>query len=66
MLNSTPARKVVGGGLAATLTTLLIWVVETFSGIEIPQMVEGAILTVLVFLVGYFVPPSKNDQIVIP
>ncbi|MCE8005935.1 hypothetical protein [Aestuariivita sp.] len=69
MKNNIPTRKVAGGALAAALTSLLIWLLERvfLPGIlpdGIPAEIQGAILTVIVFLVGYYVPPAARDQIV--
>ena len=63
MATQIPARKVVGSSLAAALSVLLIWLVETTIGIDIPQAVEAAILSILVFVTGYFTPPSHHDQL---
>lgn len=66
MQNAQPARKVIGGTLAAALTTIVVWGVNA-SGVmtdPIPAHISGALTTVLTFLVGYYLPPSENDQIV--
>lgn len=59
-----PTRKVMAGTLAAALTTLIIYGLETGFGLQIPVTVSGAITTVLTFLTAYFIPPSEIDQIV--
>jgi len=63
MKTNVPARKVVGSTAAVALSTILIWLAKSQFGMEIPEAVEGAILTLLVFLTGYFTPPAAIDVI---
>ncbi|MEM1150198.1 MAG: hypothetical protein AAF683_02840 [Pseudomonadota bacterium] len=63
MATNTPARKVVGSSLAAALTIILIYVIEAAAGIDIPNYVEGAVLTVMVFVTGYLTPPAAIDTV---
>ena len=63
MVTQTPTRKVVSSSLSAPISILLIWVVETTTGIDIPPSVEAAILMILVFVTGYFTPPSSLDRL---
>lgn len=39
--------------VAAAVATIGVWAIESGTGIDIPQLVEGAITTVLVFVGGY-------------
>lgn len=66
MITAMPARKVVGGSLAAAIATIVVWVVNSFvlKDNPLPPHVAGAILTVVTFVVGYYVPPASQDQIV--
>ena len=64
MLHSTPARKVVAGSLGGAIGTILIWVLHDIVGLNPPVYVDTALVTVVVFVTGYFTPPSQNDQIV--
>jgi hypothetical protein len=67
MRTAAPARKVTAATMAAALATVLVWALNTFALPEaqhITETVAGAITTLLVGLVGYFTPPSPNDQIV--
>lgn len=61
MQTNTPARKVLGSTLAAALSVILIWVIESTAQVAIPEAVGAAILTVLVFITGYFTPPAAID-----
>lgn len=44
--------KVTAAVLAAAVTTLIAWLL-TLAGIELPNQVQGAITTILVFTAGY-------------
>ena len=63
MATAKPANKVVGGSVGAALTTIIFWFLAE-QGMEIPVPVQGAIVVVLTFLFGYFVPPGKADTTV--
>lgn len=63
MVTQTLTRKVVGSTLAAVLSVFLIWQAEATSGIDIPEVVEAAILTILVFVTGYYTPPSHLNRL---
>lgn len=65
MTNSTPARKVVAGSLSAAISTIVLWALKEFIGIEIPDAIQAAVLTVVVFVVGYLVPPSAEDTVML-
>lgn len=58
MSNLSP--KVVASTLAAAIVTILVWI-ATAAGVEVPTEVQGAIITILVFLAGYLrVDPSRS------
>lgn len=68
MISNTPARKVAASSLAAAITTLIVWVIgilvpETVLPEGVPNAIQGALLTVVVFVVGYYTPPAEGDQI---
>ena len=44
--------KVTAAVLAAAVTTLIAWLLAT-AGVELPNQVQGAITTILVFVAGY-------------
>lgn len=60
-----PAPKVlsaaIGAGAGAAVTTIGVWIFESATGIDIPALVEGAILTLATlgvsFLAGYVKRP---------
>jgi hypothetical protein len=49
-LNVNP--KVTAAVLAAAVTTLIAWLLA-LAGIQLPNEVQGAITTILVFVAGY-------------
>jgi hypothetical protein len=51
--------KVTAAVLAAAVTTVIAWLV-TFAGIELPNEVQGAITSILVFVAGYMTPASNT------
>lgn len=69
MQHASPARKVAGSTFAAAVTTLIIYILEAFVLVErlpdgIPGPIQGAAMTIVIFLVGYYLPPASRDQIV--
>lgn len=59
-----PVRKVTIGALAGAMSVMIIWVLKT-NGTEVPGEVASAFTTILTFVVGYVVPPSEFDQVVV-
>ena len=53
-MNISP--KVVASTLAAAIVTILVWALNQFAHIAIPDYVQGALTTILVSLGGYFTP----------
>ena len=47
--------KVTAAVLAAAVTTILAWLL-TLLGVELPNQVQGAVTSVLVFVAGYMTP----------
>ena len=52
--------KVTAAALAAALVTIIVWG-ASIGGVEIPTVVQGAIITILVAAAGYFVTdPARS------
>ncbi len=51
-MNISP--KVTAAALAAALVTIIVWG-ASLAGVEIPTVVQGAIITILVAAAGYVV-----------
>lgn len=54
--NAAPSRKVVVGGLAGALATILVWVSKTYGGVEMPAEIAVALSAVFTFILQYVVP----------
>jgi hypothetical protein len=64
MQHPAPARKVMGSALAGALTTIVVYVLNTYVlETPLPGEVAAAVATVVAFAVGYLLPPSERDQI---
>ncbi len=58
MFNISP--KVTAAALAAALVTIIVWG-ASLAGVEIPTVVQGAIITILVAAAGYVVrDPARS------
>ena len=51
--------KVTAAVLAAAVTTVIAWLL-TLAGIQLPNEVQGAITSILVFVAGYMTPASNT------
>ena len=52
--------KVTAAALAAAIVTIIVWG-ASLTGVEIPTVVQGAIITILVAAAGYFVTdPARS------
>ena len=49
----TISNKVTAATLAAAIVTLVVWI-ASLAGVEIPEVAQGAIITILVAIAGYF------------
>lgn len=54
------ASKVIGSTLGAALATVAIWLIEF--GVAIPDAVEGALVVIFTFAVGWWVPETRYYQ----
>lgn len=59
--NATPSRKVVVGGLAGSLVTILVWASKAYGHIEVPGEIAVAVSVVFTFILQYVVP-NKGDS----
>lgn len=53
---AAPVPKVVAATAAAAVTTIGVWLIEQFSGVEVPTIVQGAFTTLMTFGAGYAAP----------
>lgn len=52
--------KVTAAVLAAAVTTVIAWLL-TLAGLELPNEVQGAITTILVFVAGYMTSADNSS-----
>jgi high-affinity Fe2+/Pb2+ permease len=55
----TPTRKVGGGQLAGAVVTILSWLMLEFGGVELPLVVNLAILQIVIFAAQYYIKESS-------
>lgn len=55
-----PQRKIVAGGIAGAVSSLAVWALQQFAGIEVPAEQAVAITTIITFVVQYFVPNAQE------
>jgi putative flippase GtrA len=49
----TPQPKVIAGGIAGSITVVLLWVLRQYAGVEVPQEVAAAVTTIFGFAAAY-------------
>ena len=57
---SMVSPKVTAATLAAAIVTLVVWIAGMF-GVDIPEVAQGAIITILVALAGYVVTDPRRS-----
>lgn len=64
MKTNWPAQKVIGGSIGGAVSTIVIYVLNEYVlSAPLPAEIAAAVTTVVVTIVGYFVPPSARDGI---
>lgn len=61
-----PTRKVAAGAIGAALATIVVWALNTYTHVVLPDYVAGAIATLIGGVAAYFtrergVPPSEEN-----
>lgn len=57
--SALPTRKVGSGALAGAVTVIVLWIINTATGVEVPPEVASAITFLLMFAASYFVPEGS-------
>ena len=52
--------KVVSASAAAAVTTIIAYLVNQFTGVDVPAEVQGAFTVILTFAAGYFTPDNRT------
>ena len=64
--SNIPTAKVIAGGIAGALTTIIVWGVQQWGGVTMPAEIAVAVSTVLSFLVSWWTPPAERDAPINP
>jgi hypothetical protein len=56
--SSLPTRKVGSGVDAGAVVTILVWIIDATTGVEMPPEVAAALVTVITLVTSYFVPET--------
>ena len=57
---SSISNKVAASTLAAAIVTILVWC-ASLAGVEVPDVVQGAVITILVFAAGYMTTDLRRS-----
>ncbi len=60
-VSAKPVRKVAAGTLAAALTTILVWLLQSVFAVQISSEVAAALTTVVGFAIAYLTPPGTGE-----
>lgn len=61
-VSAAPTNKVAASGIGGAVSVVLIWLINTVFGIEIPSEVAAAIATVAGFASGYLIREKRVVQ----
>lgn len=45
--------KVTSAAIAAAIVTILVWALNQFAGVDLPEVVQIAVVTLITFAAGY-------------
>ena len=65
-ISGSPTRKVMAGGLANALSTVVVWTLNSFllpAEKPITAEIALALTTILSFIAMYFTAPAPSDQV---
>lgn len=63
MKTGAPTQKVIVASVAAAATTIIITLLSrTFPDLNLAQ-IQGEMVTIVTFFVGYMMPPSRADVV---
>ncbi len=63
MASKRPARKVNVAAAVGGAVVLAAWALRTWTGVDLSVEAETVIVSAMVWLAGYFVPPSWRDAV---
>ena len=60
---NVPVNKVTVSTLAGALAAILVWLLRTYTSIDIPPEVQDALIVLLTFLAGWLTPPGAGEVV---
>ena len=57
---SSISNKVVASTVAAALVTIIVWG-ASLAGLDVPEVVQGALITIIVAIAGYVVTDPRRS-----
>ena len=60
---NVPVNKVTVSALAGASIAVLVWVLRTYTTIDIPPEVQDALIVLLTFLAGWLTPPGAGEVV---
>ena len=57
---SSISNKVVASSVATALVTIIVWG-ASLAGLDIPEVVQGALITIIVAIAGYVVTDPRRS-----
>jgi hypothetical protein len=64
--SARPINKVQTAAVSGALAAILIWVLETYANIDMPEYIAAALTTIIMSLVAYITPMLPNELAVDP
>ncbi|HEY4113627.1 MAG TPA: hypothetical protein VGM17_06145 [Rhizomicrobium sp.] len=61
--SALPVQKVLVGGVAGAVTTVLVFFWNSYSDHKIPAEVAAALTTLITFVISYLVPPNPKEAV---
>lgn len=62
-MNATPSTKTYFTIFASAIVTIITWILTSMWGIELPDAVGAAAVTVVAGLIAYFVPAKQGTYV---
>lgn len=59
-----PTQKVQAAGIGGAVTSLVIWLIASFTHVEMPAEVGAALATIFAFVFAYFTRDRKPIEVV--
>lgn len=62
--SSEPTPKVQAAGLGGSIASILLWIIGSFTAVEVPAEVGAALATIIAFVAAYMTKDRKPVQAV--